>query len=196
MVASFVVICLLTVIARCVIFLLLFLLFASLGTADYVLFVLAGVATGSTGRLIIQTFENATEYDLFPTEVQSLLDEASGTNKMAEVYKWSAIVLAILIALLFCVVIGIWKNFEILIALLKEASRTIRQMPSLLVFPFMGLVSMVVTSFAFLTIFLGIATTDSRSVESLFDAWKAYVEPMLEMADLKGEDSFEQMQEW
>jgi len=196
MVASFIVICLLTIVARCVVFLLLFLLFASLGSADYVLFVLAGVTSGSTGRMIIQTFENATEYDLFPTEVQSLLDEASGEDKMMEVYKWSAIILACLIMVLVCVVIAIWKNFEILIALLQEASRTIRQMPSLLVFPFMGLVSMVVTSFGFLTIFLGIATTDSRSVESLLEAWKTYVEPMLEMADLKGEDSFEQMQEW
>lgn len=196
LIASFLVIVLMTCFAKCVVLLLLFLLFTVLSVADYILFYMAGVASGESGLKIIAAFEDATQLEAtVPDALQKMLDQAGSDQEMEQYYKYAAIILAVVIVLLLFAVCALWKNFEMLIALLKEASRTIQEMPSLLVFPFILVCSMLVTFMLFLTILLGVATTDPVAVAPLLEVWIKWAEPVLKAVDLQGENSFKQMQQ-
>jgi len=61
---------------------------------------------------------------------------------MQTIFTVAAVVWSILVVMLFCVAASLKKNLSILVALTEEAATTIREMPSLLLFPFFGVLSM------------------------------------------------------
>lgn len=187
LVASFIVICLLTIFARCIVISLLVLLFLSLFTADFILLMQGGIIKGNPGGKLLEALENATDVTV-PEGISKLVDKASDDDNLREVFKWAGIILMVVNVLLMCLVCAIWKNFEKLIALLKAASRTIREMPSLLVFPLFLVPSMIVTSCLFLYILMGIATTEQEEAEKFMKFWNTCIEPIMFL--WKEEDTF------
>jgi len=85
---------------------------------------------------------------------------------LENIFKWCGIGLAIGIVVLVCVVLALRKNFDILVALFQEAAHVVRMIPSLLLYPFIVVASMMVTSLFFLQLVLAIATAKSPSLET------------------------------
>eukprot|EP00438_Fugacium_kawagutii_P024575 Skav223355 [mRNA] locus=scaffold200:478665:502432:+ [translate_table: standard] len=98
--------------------LLTILLFLLLIVADYILFVQANIATGRTGARFINFLKNL---DIsVPSEAESLLDHSSSKFN-TEVFALAAFGVALLIAILACLVVSMSRKFGVLIGLFEEA---------------------------------------------------------------------------
>eukprot|EP00931_Biecheleriopsis_adriatica_P049781 TRINITY_DN28803_c0_g1_i1.p1 TRINITY_DN28803_c0_g1~~TRINITY_DN28803_c0_g1_i1.p1 ORF type:complete len:773 (-),score=139.45 TRINITY_DN28803_c0_g1_i1:57-2339(-) len=193
LVASFFVTMLFSCCVRMVLCILVALLFTVLIAADYVLFFQAGMVTGRTGRLVIHTLQNTTHIDI-PDNVEAFLTQAhAAEDGSAELYKYLGILLAVAIFLLACVACASRKNFNILVALMREAARTIREMPSLLVAPVVISTSMVLVCLVLLRAMLAVATVNPDDVQSVLEHWDAVVRPVLQQLGLQSDDSFSQI---
>ncbi|CAJ1410695.1 unnamed protein product [Effrenium voratum] len=162
----------------CVLNVLITCLFLVLICVDYVLFLQAGLVTGRSGRLILDSFGKAIQVEV-PDELTSLLEASADTEELRMIYKWCAIGLAIGIFLLACAALAARKNFQILVELLKEASNTMREMPSLLLTPFILACSMMAVSLMMLWVALSISTLQAMDVPEILEAWKGHVAPAL-----------------
>ncbi|CAL1145678.1 unnamed protein product, partial [Cladocopium goreaui] len=169
MLLSFVIIMGFAFCVQCILNVLMTCLFLVLICADYVLFLQAGLVTGRKGRMILNFFEKASQMDV-PKEFNSLLEKQVNSQEWESIYKWCAIGLAIGIVLLLCAAIAMRKNFRILVALLKEASNTMREMPSLLLTPFILSCSMVGVSIVLLWVALTISTARAADVPNALEA--------------------------
>jgi len=91
--------------------------------------------------------------------------------------------LTIGIFLLFCIVIALRHNFQVLAALLEVASQTLREMPSLLLFPFLNLISLVCWLVLLLYVLLGTITLEN----DVANGWlvKLGIEPPQDVKKLK-----------
>mmetsp|Transcript_25467 Transcript_25467/g.49918 ORF Transcript_25467/g.49918 Transcript_25467/m.49918 type:complete len:751 (+) Transcript_25467:65-2317(+) len=148
-------------------------LFAALLLADYILFVQADIVPNTTGKAIHDLLEDVGVPDALEKGLDALgvmANVTSVTDKMlraqedAEMqkwYQWAAIGLAIGICLLFCIVIALRHNFKVLAALLEVASQTLREMPSLLLFPFLNLISLACWLVLLLYVLLGTLALDN-----------------------------------
>jgi len=168
-------------------------LFLVLICVDYVLFLQAGMVTGRKGRWILDTFQKASNIKV-PQELNSLLEKQASADDWESVYKWCAIGLAIGIAFLACAAIAARKNFRVLVALLKEASNTMREMPSLLLAPFILTCSMVGVSIMLLWVALTTATARATDIPTMLEAWKTHVHPALDGLGLH-QDPLKQMRQ-
>lgn len=177
-----------------VVHVLIALLFAVLICADYVLFRQAGLVTGRTGKMILDALQKVTEWDM-PAELGSLIQDSTQDEQMREVYKWSAVGLLLCILLLACAALAARKNLQILVALLKEASNTMREMPSLLLAPFMLALSMIFMSVVMLWVSLAFATASASDIPRTTEAWHLYIYPALKAAGLAQANEMTQMRQ-
>ncbi|CAE7470350.1 slc44a4 [Symbiodinium sp. CCMP2456] len=177
-----------------VVHVLIALLFAVLICADYVLFRQAGLVTGRTGKMILDMLQKVTEWDM-PAELGSLIQDSTQDEQMREVYKWSAVGLLLCILLLACAALAARKNLQILVALLKEASNTMREMPSLLLAPFMLALSMIFMSVVMLWVSLAFATANASDIPRTTEAWHLYIYPALKAAGLAQANEMTQMRQ-
>jgi len=130
---------------RCIIISLIALMFAALIILNYILYVKAdftdvgtaylgekalGIGFGSGGAEDNEETIRAIR--------DTVLSEASDP-RVLRVYQIAAIVTSILTAGLFCVVMNLKKHLDLLVQLTAEAAKVIRQMPTLLGFPLLGL---------------------------------------------------------
>mmetsp|Transcript_50643 Transcript_50643/g.134433 ORF Transcript_50643/g.134433 Transcript_50643/m.134433 type:complete len:775 (-) Transcript_50643:35-2359(-) len=178
---SFVVLMLFSYFARCILPLLALFGFVLLLCLDYALFVQAGVFSGVAAQDMINKFgghvmeqiEDATDKMGIPdfdpaasldASTQMLLTKSS--SEMAYVYLGCAWLLLAVILALFCVCVAFKRNYHILVALLREAAQTMREMPSLLLFPFAGAGSLVFFAMVLMRTMLGVATLEPQSEAS------------------------------
>ena len=108
---------------------LLLLVFFMLIAADYILFVQANIATGRTGARF-SNFLKSLDISV-PAGAEDLLKHSSDEST-TQLFALGAFGLAIVIAILACLVMSMSRQFKILIALLEEAGNMIRRVPSLL----------------------------------------------------------------
>jgi len=174
---------------------LMALLFATLALGDYILFVQANIVSGRSAQALHGLLDKVGVPDALQNGLDALhitVDVNSVTGKMlraqedAEMqkwYQWAAIGLAIGICLLFCIVIALRHNFKLLAALLEVASQTLREMPSLLLFPFLNLISLVCWLVVLLYVLLGTITLENR----VANGWlvKLGIEPPQDVKQLK-----------
>jgi len=113
-----------------------------------------------------------------PKGFTKLLEETSDNAHVAAAWKWCGILLAAFIVLAACAVFGLWKNIEVLICLLIEASRTIRAVPSLVIFPVIMVASILGTSLICMLTLLGVATTDAEEAQPWVEVWTEYLQPI------------------
>ena len=130
--------------------------------ADYVLFVQADIATGRTGARFTN-FLKSLDISV-PPGAQGLL-VPSNDQSTTQLYALGAVALAVIIALMACLVMSMSRQFKILIALLEEAGNMIRRVPSLLALPLLLLVSFAVVFTFFFVAFLGLATASNDQLE-------------------------------
>lgn len=143
--------------------------------------------------MILDAFGKAVNVEV-PDQMEALLQEQANTEEWQTIYKWLAIGLAVGIVLLACAAMATRKNFRILVALLKEASTTMREMPSLLLTPFILSCSMVAVSLMLLWVALTISTTRAVDIPNIIEVWQAHLHPMLESLGLR-QDSLRQIQQ-
>jgi len=141
---------------------LLLVVFLMLIAADYVLFVQADIATGRTGARFTN-FLKSLDISV-PPGAQGLL-VPSNDQSTTQLYALGAVALAVIIALMACLVMSMSRQFKILIALLEEAGNMIRRVPSLLALPLLLLVSFAVFFTFFFVAFLGLATASNDQLE-------------------------------
>ena len=108
---------------------LLLVVFLMLIAADYILFVQANIATGRTGARFTN-FLKSLDISV-PAGAEDLLQHSSDQST-TQLFALGAFALALVIAVLACLVISMSRQFKILIALLEEAGNMIRRVPSLL----------------------------------------------------------------
>jgi hypothetical protein len=167
MVWSFVVIMLFTFCIRLILYILILLFFSALIIADYFLFVQAGILTGRTGGHLIDLISNATSVNTTGHDVDYLNDlvrKQTAAEGFDQWYKWGAIILAVVIVLLACITLCLHKQFDRLVALFQEAAHIVRMIPSLLIYPFFVVASMMGMSFFFLYLALAIASVQVASI--------------------------------
>eukprot|EP00929_Paragymnodinium_shiwhaense_P071040 TRINITY_DN36091_c0_g1_i1.p1 TRINITY_DN36091_c0_g1~~TRINITY_DN36091_c0_g1_i1.p1 ORF type:complete len:760 (-),score=135.75 TRINITY_DN36091_c0_g1_i1:91-2370(-) len=176
-VLSFFIICFLTCCIRYILITMTILLFVVLSVADYILFVQAGFATGNTGREVFDYLHDRTNiknqdaaFQQAEDTFKDMLTQAAGKEDqmLLWTYQFLAIALFILLALLVCATCFLRKNFEIVVRLLQEASRTIRVMPSLLLAPFFCLAGMAVAGTVIAGIAVGIMSMERDKLLELF----------------------------
>ena len=97
--------------------------------ADYILFVQANIATGRTGARFTN-FLKSLDISV-PAGAEDLLQHSSDQST-TQLFALGAFALALVIAVLACLVMSMSRQFKILIALLEEAGNMIRRVPSLL----------------------------------------------------------------
>eukprot|EP00404_Azadinium_spinosum_P053732 CAMPEP_0180794990 /NCGR_PEP_ID=MMETSP1038_2-20121128/55948_1 /TAXON_ID=632150 /ORGANISM="Azadinium spinosum, Strain 3D9" /LENGTH=424 /DNA_ID=CAMNT_0022833855 /DNA_START=71 /DNA_END=1342 /DNA_ORIENTATION=- len=166
LICSFFVIVFFTCCVRYVLLLLLMFFFIVLIAADYILFLQAGIFTGNTGRALLEVFQRSTKVDI-PDSVEELLRSGTGLEREAALYKWSGVVLALR------------SNFEMLVALLSEASYVLRRMPSLLVLPWLLVASMMLMSLFLMEALLGFMTIEPDAEGVMMRNWCVEAESFL-----------------
>jgi choline transporter-like protein 2/4/5 len=185
LVLSFIILMLFSYFARCIIPLLVLFGFVLLLCLDYVLFVQAGVFSGQTGQqLINMTMEHVGGHVV--EHVDNILDDAGlsdfdpassldastqllltkNSSEIAYVFQGCAWLLLAVILALFCMCVAFKRNYHILVALLREAATTMREMPSLLLFPFPGAGSLVFFALVLMRTMLGVATLEPHTEAS------------------------------
>lgn len=150
--------------AHVVIILLVGLLFVALVISDYILFVQAGIATGRTGHRVASYVENSLNVTA-PEAFDDILRQSSDDQTLQQVYTWSAYTLAVVIAILFCLLFVLRQNFRLLIALLNQATKAIRRLPGLLGIPFALLFTLVLATVFLLRLGVGVATINPEAFE-------------------------------
>jgi len=135
---------------RCFIWVAIVALVGGLVALDYCLFVKAGIATGRTGSRLLENFPigGSPLYAAPPAPMLRHMPDmkrAAIDNLRAEedpfrrtAYRIFAFLLAVGIALLLCVVVHLKRRIRVVVALAREAATVLREMPSLLLFPFLG----------------------------------------------------------
>eukprot|EP00928_Gymnodinium_smaydae_P094004 TRINITY_DN7841_c0_g1_i1.p1 TRINITY_DN7841_c0_g1~~TRINITY_DN7841_c0_g1_i1.p1 ORF type:complete len:758 (-),score=116.74 TRINITY_DN7841_c0_g1_i1:56-2329(-) len=178
---SFIIVCLFTCCVKYVLIALSWLLLGLLVIVDYILFVQAGVATGRTGHKVLDKLVHATEaiesivgVDLENRIVEGLTQTYGEVHKsedvlMLKLYFGLAVAVAFMIILLLCAMCTLRRQFRILVEISKEASHVIREMPSLLLFPFLNLATMAISAGAFLGIVISILTLEREVFVSWLD---------------------------
>merc|ERR1712224_169173 len=121
------------------------------------------IAKGGLSQYVERGIDNAV-----PDGVKSLLHD-TGAN--TDLYKYAAIACTVLVLLLFCAVCALRKNWKLLIALLKHASKVIRQIPSLLVFPLALLCSIALSGTLLTLLGLMILTAQQEKVNPTLEKY-------------------------
>lgn len=162
-VLSFILICLFSYAVRGMLIIMTIVSFIVLIVVDYILFVQAHVASGNTLRRITRAIEGSVNVEM-QSAIKPMLQVQADENSQS-IYLACAVALAIGIALLLCAVCAFQRNFALLVALLKEASRTVREMPSLLLLPVFSFATIFVASLALLRTVLGVLTLEPKNLK-------------------------------
>ncbi|CAE8689117.1 unnamed protein product, partial [Polarella glacialis] len=155
--------------AQVVLLSLLALLFVVLMATDYVLFVQAGVTSGIAG----DRFKSFLEANLnmpVPPGADSLLKHTSRDAAMDQIYLFAAILLALAIASLVFVALSMGKQFKLVVALVREAGKTVRSIPSLMALPLLLLCSMALFTTLLSAGLLGVGTASPEKVQEALAA--------------------------
>lgn len=197
LVLSWTVVSLFTCCARIMVILLILLFFLVMCCADYIMFYYAGLVSGGLGQKVIETIANQTLVEglEIPLGIEKLLQHQSNSSQVSSIWKWGGVLLLVFIFLCVCGVFALWKNLEVLIGLLHEASRTIRSVPSLVMFPVIMVASMLVTCAFAMFILMGIATTDAVAAEPWIHLYLDYVAPIFKVSGYNVKDPYGAAQE-
>lgn len=142
---------------------LLLVVFLMLIAADYILFVQANIATGRTGARFTN-FLKSLDISV-PAGAEDLLQHSSDQST-TQLFALGAFALALVIAVLACLVMSMSRQFKILIALLEEAGNMIRRVPSLLALPLLLLASFAVFFSLFFVASVGLATASQDQLQA------------------------------
>eukprot|EP00927_Polykrikos_kofoidii_P084866 TRINITY_DN9065_c0_g1_i1.p1 TRINITY_DN9065_c0_g1~~TRINITY_DN9065_c0_g1_i1.p1 ORF type:complete len:764 (+),score=69.37 TRINITY_DN9065_c0_g1_i1:91-2382(+) len=168
LIASIVILTLVTCMARCILVVLWLGLLCVLVGLDYYFFVQAGIAHGSSSRYVASLIQKATGtlndkiHVAIPDNFQNAFSidiaiEDASLESSFEVIAWLTLVIVIIF---ICVSCSMKRQFGIVVALMTEAARTIREMPSLVVFPFFPLLSLTVSCSLLLWLLLNIVAME------------------------------------
>mmetsp|Transcript_74453 Transcript_74453/g.215864 ORF Transcript_74453/g.215864 Transcript_74453/m.215864 type:complete len:762 (-) Transcript_74453:124-2409(-) len=126
------------------------LLFVGLIALDYCFFVKAGIASGRTGTRLLDRLQGGGDLlyteppapmlrhmpDIKRSAIESLRAEEDPVRQT--VFRVLAFLLAAGIFLMTCVIAYLRKRIKVVVALAREAARVLREMPSLMIFPLVG----------------------------------------------------------
>eukprot|EP00930_Biecheleria_cincta_P098053 TRINITY_DN89740_c0_g1_i1.p1 TRINITY_DN89740_c0_g1~~TRINITY_DN89740_c0_g1_i1.p1 ORF type:complete len:757 (+),score=88.28 TRINITY_DN89740_c0_g1_i1:103-2373(+) len=138
MILSFIIIVSFSSCVQCATYTFVSLMLLALSALNYILFVRANVLSGRTGKKITALFGQQ------QIEKSELL--MASESEWQSTYLVGAVCLSIGIVLLCCLLHALTSKLNILIALLNQSAQTLREMPSLLCFPFLGLASLICCS--------------------------------------------------
>jgi len=139
----------------CIVWISILLTFILLFLLDIFLLIKGGIiavdqVTALTGSQTFTAAVNAAEQQAASTVGNGFNFDVDPDNP--EYYKWGGIVLSAVTIVLFFVVVGLRKQIQLAIAVIKEAGNVIKDMPFTVFYPFVTLVSFFLLSFYFLGI--------------------------------------------
>mmetsp|Transcript_118352 Transcript_118352/g.339683 ORF Transcript_118352/g.339683 Transcript_118352/m.339683 type:complete len:731 (-) Transcript_118352:216-2408(-) len=165
---------------RIVMVIFVLLLFVGLCLLDYILFVRAGKISAHFGldayKFLVDEFSAIPGADI---DLGSSGDEllrsfgAAEDPKVQGLYGYAALILLIAIGVLACMWLKCQKNMNVIIALASEAARVLWRMPSLVVFPFIIILSLSAWCCGFLYMCLYILTLRGSALQSDVDDLQA-----------------------
>mmetsp|Transcript_69564 Transcript_69564/g.196191 ORF Transcript_69564/g.196191 Transcript_69564/m.196191 type:complete len:743 (+) Transcript_69564:126-2354(+) len=169
-----------TTILRIVFPIMVFLTFAMLVVIEYIFLVQGELATGRTGRRVVSwiTDSGVLDHVAGVAGAGSAVDmrehtenilQAQDSVRMKQFFAGASAALGIGILLLFCVFLHVRRQFKLLLALTNEAARTICEMPSLLLFPFINMASLGLFAAGLLWTMLGALTLDPEEAAPYFE---------------------------
>lgn len=177
-VLSIVLMMFLPVFAEILLFLLFVLLVLMLGISDYVLFVLAGIATGRTGRRVEGWFSNIGVN--VPKEAEDFIASHRDDDSSKTSYAVAAIVLLVVICLFVCSVCAMAKHLHLVVQLLQEAGMKIRRAPGLLLLPMLLVVSLAACGTVVCYSMTALLTAGAAQVSNLFESFGVHDEHALD----------------
>jgi choline transporter-like protein 2/4/5 len=152
----------------CIVWISILLTFILLFLLDIYLLIKGGVisveqVTALTGSAAVTSAVNAAEQQAQATAGEAFNFNVDPTHP--DYYKWGGIVLSATTLVLFFVVVGLRKQIQLAIAVIKEAGNVIKDMPLTVFYPFVTLISFFGLSFYFLGIGALIASMGEISTD-------------------------------